>query len=62
MKPLLREFFRSLQGLSESEIEKAATHMLHDKQTPKRLWDYPKIAFTKLKSFVPSCYTMKEWA
>jgi hypothetical protein len=37
LKPLLREFFRSLQGLTESEIEKAATHMLHNKKTAKRL-------------------------
>jgi hypothetical protein len=62
LKPLLREFFRSLQGLTESEIEKAATHMLHNKKTAKRLWDHPKIVITKPKSFVPSCYTLKEWA
>ena len=62
MKPLMREFFRSLQGLSEAEMGKAATHILHNTSTPKRFWVYPKIVFTKPKSFVPSCYTMKEWA
>src|ERR1700738_1783494 len=29
MKPLVRKFFRSLQGLSETEMEKAAFHILH---------------------------------
>ena len=61
-KPLLREFFRALQGLSEIEMGKAATYMLHDSPTPNRLWAYPKIVITKPKSFVPSCYTLKEWA
>jgi hypothetical protein len=62
MKPLVREFFRSLQGLSENDMEKAATHILHKEPTPKRCWPHPKIIFTKPKTFVPSCYTMKEWA
>jgi hypothetical protein len=62
MKPLVREFFRSLQGLSENDIEKAATHILHKEPTAKRVWPHPKIVFTKPKTFVPSCYTMKEWA
>ena len=51
MKPLVREFFRALQGLSETEMGK----------TVKRCWVHPKIVFTKPKIFVPSCYTMKEW-
>src|SRR6202048_2171168 len=29
MKPLVREFFRTLQGLSETEMEKVALHILH---------------------------------
>ena len=62
MKHLMREFFRSLQGLSEVEMGKAATHILHNNPTPKRYWVYPKIIFTKVKSFVLSCYTMKKWA
>ena len=61
MKPLVREFFRSLQGLTETEMEKAATHILHSAPTAKRCWVHPKIVFLKPKSFVPSCYTMKEW-
>ena len=60
-KPLVREFFRALQGLSETEMGKAASHILHVQSTVKRCWVYPKIVFTKPKSFVPSCYTMKEW-
>ena len=36
--------------------------MLHDSPTPKRYWAYPKMVLTKPKSFVPSCYTLKEWA
>ena len=35
--------------------------ILHVQSTVKRCWVYPKIVFTKPKSFVPSCYTMKEW-
>ena len=62
MKPLVREFFRTLQGLSETEIGKAAQHILHVEPMAKRCWVHPKIVFTKPKSFVPSCYTMKEWA
>ena len=36
LKPLVREFFRALQGLSESEMEKAATHILHEGSIAKR--------------------------
>src|ERR1700738_5183935 len=61
MKPLVREFFRALQGLSETEMGKAAFHILHVKPMAKRCWVHPKIVFTKPKIFVPSCYTMKEW-
>ena len=62
LRPLVREFFRTLQGLTESETEKAAVHILHHAPTAKRCWVHPKIVFQKPKSFVPSCYTMKEWA
>ena len=62
MKPLVREFFRTLQGLSETEMGKAAQYILHVEPTAKRCWVHPKIVFVKPKSFVPSCYTMKEWA
>lgn len=62
MKPLVREFFRALQGLSEYDIGRAAFHILHSEATPKRTWIHPKIVFTKPKNFVPSCYSMREWA
>jgi len=62
MKPLVREFFRTLQGLTETEMEKAASHILHVHPTAKRCWVHPKICFSKPKSFVPSCYLMREWA
>ena len=62
MKPLVREFFRTLQGLTETEMGKAASHMLHVEPTAKRCWAHPKIVFSKPKAFLPSCYTMKEWA
>lgn len=61
MKPLVREFFRSIQGLSETEMEKAASHILHQEPTAKRCWAHPKIVFQKPKTFLPSCYSMKEW-
>ena len=61
LKPLMREFFRTLQGLSETDMGKAATHILHVEPTAKRCWAHPKIVFSKPKSLVPSCYTMKEW-
>ena len=61
MKPLVREFFRTLQGLSETEMEKAALHILHVTPTAKTCSVHPKIVYRKPKSFVPSCYTMKEW-
>jgi hypothetical protein len=62
LKPLVREFFRSLQGLSETDMGKAASHILHVEKTAKRCWPHPKIVFSKPKNFVPSCYLMKEWA
>ena len=62
MNLLVREFFRTLQGLSETEMGKTATHILHVEPTAKRCWVHPKIVFTKPKSVVPSYYTMKEWA
>ena len=62
MKPLVREFFRVLQGLTESEMVKAADYMLHRKPTARRCWTHPKIAMTKPKTFVPSCYQFKDWA
>ena len=42
-------------------MKKAAAHILHFAPTAKRYWVHPNIVFQKPKSFVPSCYTMKEW-
>ncbi len=61
MRPMVREFFRCLQGLSEAEIEKAASHMVHTTPTAKRPWAHPKIVLSKPKKFVPSCYVIKDW-
>lgn len=61
MKLLVREFFRTLQGLLETEMGQAATHILHVKPSAKRCWVHSKIVFSKPKSFNPLCYTMKEW-
>ena len=62
MRPLVREFFRHLQGLSETEMLKAATHILHEAPTAKRPWGHPKIVFQKPKTFLASCYALKDWA
>lgn len=62
MRPLVREFFRHLQGLTENEMAKAATHILHERPTAKRPFSHPKIVFSKPKTFLPSCYVMKDWA
>ena len=62
LKPLMRGFFKTLQGLTETEMGKAATHILHNMPTAKRSWVHPKIVFMKPKTFVPSCYMIKDWA
>lgn len=62
LKPLMREFFRQLQGLTETEMGKVADHILHTRPTAKRAWVHPKIVFSTPKTFVPSCYQLKEWA
>ena len=36
MKPLVREFFKSLEGLLEIEMGKATSHILHVALTPKK--------------------------
>ena len=35
MKPLVKEFFRILQGLSKMEMEKGASHNLHVEPSAK---------------------------
>lgn len=61
MKPLVREFFRTLQDLTKTEMGKVASYILHATLTPKRSWVHPKIVFCKRRLFLPSCYTMNEW-
>lgn len=61
MKPLVREFYRTLQGLTETKMGKTAFHNLHVEPSAKRCWMHPKIGFFEPKTFDPSCYTMKEW-
>ena len=56
--PLLREFFRSLQGLTESELKRCAVHLL--KKTVGRTLPYPKI-FLKRPKHRPGTYSIKEW-
>lgn len=57
--PMLREFFRHLQGLSDSELYKAAAHILTE--TPRRTLPYPKIFMKRPKHLKPSTYHIKEW-
>ena len=56
--PLLREFFRQLQGLTESELQRCAVHCLGN--TVGRTLPYPKI-FLKRPKHKPGTYSIKEW-
>ena len=56
--PLLREFFRPLQGLTESELKRCAVHALM--KTAGRKLPYPKI-FLKRPKHKPGTYSIKEW-
>ena len=62
MKPLVRKFFQPIQRLTLREMERATSHLLHSGPTAKRCWPHPKIVYTKLKTFVASCYQLKDWA
>ena len=57
--PILREFFRPLQGLTELELYRAAQHILLE--TPRRTLPYPKIFLKRPKHMKPSTYHIKEW-
>ena len=46
--PLLREFFRSLQGLTELELKRCAVHALEN--TLERTLSYPEKFFEKAKA------------
>jgi hypothetical protein len=59
VSPILREFFRPLQGLLDSELYKAAQHLL--KETPRRTVQYPKIFLKRPRFMKPSTYHIKEW-
>ena len=56
--PILREFFRPLQGLTESELHRCAVHLLGN--TLGRKLPYPKI-FLKRPKHKPGTYYIKEW-
>ena len=57
--PILREFFRPLQGLMDSELYRAAEHILLE--TPRRTLPYPKIFLKRPKHMKPCTYHIKEW-
>jgi len=57
--PILKEFFRPAQGLPDSELYKAAQHILLE--TPRRTLSYPKIFLKRPKHMKPFTYHMKEW-
>ena len=59
VSPILREFFRPLQGLLDSELYRAAQHILLE--TPRRTLPYPKIFLKRPKHMKPSTYRIKEW-
>jgi len=56
---LVREFFRPLQGLQDSELYRAAQHVLLE--TPRRSLPYPKIFLKRPKHPKPSSYSIKDW-
>jgi len=57
--PILREFFRPLQGLTDSELYRAAEHILLE--TPRRSLPYPKIFLKRPKHMKPSTYHIRQW-
>ena len=59
LPPLLREWFRCLQALSDTELKTLATHILH--AIPGRSLVHPKVVFKKPKNFRVSCFLAKEW-
>ena len=56
--PLLREFFRSFQGLTESELKRCAVYVIGN--TVGRKLPYSKI-FLKRPKHKPGTYSIKEW-
>ena len=56
--PILREFFRPLQGLTETELHRCAVHLLGN--TVGRTLPYPKI-FLKRPKHKPGTFYIKEW-
>ena len=56
--PVVREFFRCLQGLTESELQRCALHLLG--RTPGRNLAYPKIFLKKPKNKAGT-YSIRQW-
>lgn len=54
MKPLIIEFFRTMLGLMDIEMEKTIIFILHMTKNAKKIWVYPKIVFAKPKIFLYS--------
>jgi hypothetical protein len=54
--PLVREFFRHLQGLTESELKRCAVHCLGE--TVGRTLPYPKI-YVKKPKHKPGTYSIR---
>ena len=57
--PILKEFFRPLQGLLDSELYRTAQHILLE--TSKRTLPYPKSFLKRPKHMKPSTYHITEW-
>ena len=57
--PILREFFRPLQGLMDSELYRAAEHILLE--TPRGTLPYPKIFLKRPKHMKPCTYHIMKW-
>ena len=57
--PILREFFRPLQGLLDFELYRAVQHILLE--TSRRTLPYPKIFMKRPKHMKPSPYHIKDW-
>lgn len=57
--PILYEFFRPMQGLTEVELYCVAQHILLE--TPRGTLSYPKIFLKMPRHSKPSTYHIKEW-
>lgn len=62
MKPLVEEFFQTLQGLNETKMERVMTYRLHSVSTTKKSRNHPKVVFTKLKFFISLLLHNEKWS